>query len=251
MAAGLTEVSSLRELLRASSIVLAICPPAAARQVAEQVASLGFGGVYVDANAISSQSALGIGALIEEQGGDFVDGGIIGSPARPGGDTRLYLAGGSAATVAAIFQGSDRLTARVLEGSVGSASALKVCYAAWTKGSTALLLAVRAAAARLQVEDDLLEEWRLSQPELDGRFSGILKSTPGKAWRFVAEMEEIAEALELAGVPGGFHRAAADVYSRLTPFRGDSARPSLAELLEAVASPVASRAADEPEPLVS
>jgi 3-hydroxyisobutyrate dehydrogenase-like beta-hydroxyacid dehydrogenase len=236
-AAGLTETATRPELIGASSVVLSICPPEAALQVAGQVAADKFEGVFVDANAISAQSARQIEELIVESGARFVDGGIIGGPPAPGGDTRVYFSGTGAAAVAAMFEDSDRLTAMVLEGPVGAASALKMCYAAWTKGTTALLLAVRAAAAEMDVEHPLLREWELSQPELVGRFARIVTSTPSKAWRFVAEMEQIAESFDAVGVPGGFHRAAAEVFSRLAQFQNQKPGPFLEELLAAVQRP--------------
>ncbi|MGH7643323.1 MAG: DUF1932 domain-containing protein [Candidatus Dormibacteria bacterium] len=201
-AAGLTEVDSLALLLHASSIVFSICPPGAAPEVANQVVPAGFAGVYVEVNAISPATALAIQDRLRRRGATFVDGAIIGAPPEPGGDTSLYLSGTGAETVADLFEGSGRLRVRVLEGPVGAASALKMCYAAWSKGSTALLLAVRAAAAGLGVDEALLAEWELSQPGLGRRFSSIQNSTPRKAWRFVAEMEQIAETLEAVGVPG-------------------------------------------------
>jgi hypothetical protein len=136
--------------------------------------------------------------------------------------------------VAALFQGSNRLTATVLDAPIGAASALKMCFAAWTKGSTALLLVVRAAAVSLDVEGPLLEQWESSHPELAERFAGIGKSAPRKAWRFVAEMEQIAQSFEAAEVTGDFHGAAADVYSRLAGFRDQTPSPTMAELLSAL-----------------
>jgi 3-hydroxyisobutyrate dehydrogenase-like beta-hydroxyacid dehydrogenase len=234
-AARLTETTSLTVLLQASSVVLSICPPEAAQQVATEVASRHFQGVYVDANAVSPQSVLRMAALIEGEGADFVDGGIIGSPAEPGGDTRLYLAGVRASPVAALFQGSNRLSTTVLDAPLGAASALKVCFAAWTKGSTALLLAVRAAAVKLGVEGPLLDQWDSSHPELAERFAGTVRSSPRKAWRFVAEMDQIAQSFEAVEVTGAFHRAAADVYSRLSGFRDQMPGPDLDEVLSALA----------------
>jgi len=232
IAAGLTEAGSLPELLRASSVILSICPPEAARQVAQQVAAGNFQGVYVDANAISPQTARMIERLTRESGIEFVDAGIIGGPPGPD-EARLYLSGEGAAGIALLFAGADRLTTTVLEGPTGAASALKMCYAAWTKGSTALLLAALAAADALGVDRALREEWMVSQPELAARLKRSVNSTPRKAWRFVVEMEQIADTLEAVEVPGGFHRAAAELYSRLARFQDQTPGPSLEELLQA------------------
>jgi 3-hydroxyisobutyrate dehydrogenase-like beta-hydroxyacid dehydrogenase len=137
----------------------------------------------------------------------FVDGGIIGPPPRAAGETRLYLSGTGAEDVATLFAGSI-VDARV----VPDASALKMAYAAWSKGTAALLLAVRDVARRFGVEDALADEWRLSQPELFERLAAAERSAATKGWRWVGEMEEIADTFDAAGAPDGFHRAAAEVY---------------------------------------
>jgi hypothetical protein len=112
----------------------------------------------------------------------------------------------------------------------GSASALKICYAAYTKGLSALLLNVRALADATAVSAPLLEEWSLSQAGLAERSELAARGTAGKAWRFVDEMHEIAETFETCGLPGGFHRAAADVYQRMEPLKA-VADPSLEDVL--------------------
>src|SRR6185436_13154307 len=170
----------------------------------EDVGSLeSFGGVYVDANAVSPATATKVAEVVDE----FVDGGIVGSPPRERGTTRLYLSGERAEEIAELFAGSV-LEARV----VSNASALKMAYAAWTKGTAAMLLAIRELAFREGVEEALLAEWDLSQPELRDRFARAARSAEAKGWRWVGEMEEIAATFEAAELPGGFHRAAAEVY---------------------------------------
>ena len=106
------------------------------------------------------------------------------------GTTRLYLSGARAGEVAAVFEGTP-LDARVVEGDM-AASALKMTYAAWTKGAAALLLAIEATAASLGVAPLLHEEWELSQPDAAGRLEAALAAADAKAWRWVAEMREIA-----------------------------------------------------------
>jgi 3-hydroxyisobutyrate dehydrogenase-like beta-hydroxyacid dehydrogenase len=198
-AAGLEDVESV-EAVAQSEVVFSICPPHAALEVAR---SATFDGVYVDANAVSPATSARVAAAV----GEFVDGGIVGSPPREPGTTRLYLSGERAGTVAELFDGSA-LDARV----VSNASAVKMTYAAWTKGTAAMLLAIRELAVREGVEAALLEEWELSQPELSERFARAERSAEAKCWRWVGEMEEIAATFEAAGLPGGFHRAAAEVY---------------------------------------
>jgi 3-hydroxyisobutyrate dehydrogenase-like beta-hydroxyacid dehydrogenase len=200
-ATALRDVETLDALVAEAEVVVSVCPPHAALEVAR--ATRGFAGTYVDANAVSPMRAAEIGALHAR----FVDGGIIGPPPRAAGETRLYISGEHAAEIAGLFSGSI-VDARV----VPDASALKMTYAAWSKGTAALLLAVRDVARHFGVEDALADEWRLSQPELFDRLASAERSAAKKGWRWVGEMEEIADTFEAAGVPDGFHRAAAEVY---------------------------------------
>ena len=204
--AGLEEVGSSDEVGR-SDVVLSICPPHAALEVARSVGP--FDGLFLDANAISPASARAVAEVVRGAGGRYVDGGIVGSPPREAGTTRLYLSGDGAEEVRELFAGSV-VDARV----VPNASALKMAYAAWTKGTAAMLLAIRELARAEGVEDALLAEWDLSQPELHERYERAARSAEAKGWRWVGEMEEIAASFEADGLPGGFHRAAAEVYRR-------------------------------------
>jgi 3-hydroxyisobutyrate dehydrogenase-like beta-hydroxyacid dehydrogenase len=234
---GLTDVGTLKTAIQQSDIVFSVCPPHAAVEVAEQVAAQKFKGVYVDANAVSRATAERIGKIVTGAGASFVDGGIIGSPVKQAGTTRLYLSGARARNVAELFSKS-MLDARAIGAEPGAASALKVAYASWTKGTDALLLAIRVYAAHEGVDDALLEEWRISQPQLEKRCDRAAAVATPKGWRYVGEMEEIAEAFENAGLPGGFHKAAAELCKRLEAFkdRTDPA-PKVAEVIEMLRRP--------------
>jgi len=190
------DAGTLSELAREAAVILSICPPHAALDVARSLG--GFDGLYVDANAISPMRAREVAALHPR----FVDGGIVGGPPDEPGTT-LYLSGGDAATVAALFAGSN-LEPRI----VRDASAVKMAYAAWSKGTAAMLLAIRDVARNFGVED----EWRRATPELTDRLSAAERSAASKGWRWVGEMEEIADTFAAAGRPEGFHRAAAEIY---------------------------------------
>jgi 3-hydroxyisobutyrate dehydrogenase-like beta-hydroxyacid dehydrogenase len=113
-----------------------------------------------------------------------------------------------------------------MPGAAGAASALKMCYAAYTKGTAALLLAVRALAEAEGVTPTLLAEWDRSQPGLADRSQAAARGTGAKAWRFAGEMHEIADTFAAAGLPDGFHRAAAELYGRLAPLK-DAPAPDL------------------------
>jgi 3-hydroxyisobutyrate dehydrogenase-like beta-hydroxyacid dehydrogenase len=205
--AGLEDVGSVEELCRRSDVIISVCPPHAAAEVAE--AAQGFPGIYVDANAVSPATA----RSIEELVGRCVDGGIIGPPPAEQGTTRLYLSGREAGLVADLFA-ETTVDARVVSAEVGAASAVKMAFAGWTKGSAALLLAIRALARVEGVEETLLDEWRLSLPQLEDRSVAAARSAQKKSWRWIGEMEEIAQTFASAGLPDGFHRAAAEIYRR-------------------------------------
>jgi len=213
-AAGLTAApGGLAEVVCRSDVVMSVCPPHAAAGIAGEVAGFGFGGLYVDANAISPASAREVARIVEAGGAGYVDGGIIGTPPVAPGFIRLYLSGARVGEVARLFAGSDA-DARVIEGESCAASAVKMAYASWTKGSGALLLAARALARAEGMEEVLLAEWAISQPGLAERSARAAGSAAAKGWRWVAEMEEIAAAMGAAGQPEGFHLAAAEIYRR-------------------------------------
>ena len=223
--AKLIDAGDLAAAVRQSEVVLSVCPPHAAMEVARSVAAEKFSGIYVDANAVSRETAEEIGELVNAAGASFVDGGIIGSPVKQAGTTRLYLSGPRAADIAALFNGS-MLDARAIGSAPGAASALKVAYAAWTKCTDALVLAIRALAAHEGVDEALLEEWSISQPALAKKCERAAAVAVPKAWRYVGEMREIAEAFESAGLPTGFHEAAAEICERFVCFK-DRTEPAL------------------------
>ena len=209
--AGLSAVETLTAGLVDAELAISVCPPHAAVDLASAVLDAGFDGVYVDGNAVSPGTAEAVHRLF---GARYVDGGIIGPPAWREGVTRFYLSGERAAEVAALFAGS-LVDARAIGTAPTRASALKMSYAAFTKGSSALLLAVRALAERNGVSAELLAEWDTSQPGLRSRSEGTAKSTSLKAWRFEGEMREIAATFAQADLPSGFHEGAAELYSRM------------------------------------
>jgi 3-hydroxyisobutyrate dehydrogenase-like beta-hydroxyacid dehydrogenase len=225
-AAGLTDAGTVAGLAARAQVIISVCPPHAALDVAWAVH--GFGGLYVDANAVSPGTAREVAQLICESGGRYVDGGIIGPPPARPGSTRLYLSGRDGAEVAGLFAGTA-LEARVIGGPATAASAVKMAYAGWTKGTAALLLGLRALAREQGVEDVLLAEWAVSQPDLAARSEGAARSAAAKGWRWVAEMEEIGATMSAAGLPDGFHQAAAEIFRR-SP-RGAGTGPDVLELV--------------------
>jgi 3-hydroxyisobutyrate dehydrogenase-like beta-hydroxyacid dehydrogenase len=193
------------------------------------VARLSYHGTYVDANAISVERVQRIARRLEEGGARFVDGGIIGPPAMPRHRTWLYLAGKNAAEIAPYFSAGP-IEVEVLAGGVGRASALKMCFAAYSKGSIALACSVLAAAEQLDVLDDLKRQWSRSGPSLERLESEISGAAP-KAWRFSPEMHEIAATFQSAGLPYEFHGAAAEIFRRLEDFK-DCEKPCVKDVLD-------------------
>ncbi|MDH6622456.1 3-hydroxyisobutyrate dehydrogenase-like beta-hydroxyacid dehydrogenase [Streptomyces sp. LBL] len=234
-ALGLETARSMAELTAGCEVILSVCPPAAALDVARQVAAARFGGIYVDANAISPQHMTQISQVLRADGAVVVDGGITGPPPRRSGTTRLYLSGDDAAveTVRALFDGT-LLTPVVLPGPIGRASALKLAFAAYNKISYALA----AEAGALAADHGVLEELRdlaahllpgtpLARPEQ-------LAGAGAKAWRWEPEMREIAEAWRSSGLPGTFADAAAHTFDRWQAHKDDRNVPSdrlIADLL--------------------
>jgi 3-hydroxyisobutyrate dehydrogenase-like beta-hydroxyacid dehydrogenase len=238
---GLRDLGTIAALCAESDVVVSICPPHGAEALADAVADSGFGGLYLDANAISPARASQIGERLAGAGIAFVDGGIIGGPAWEPGRTWLYLSGPRAEDAAACFAAGP-LETRVLEGDAGAASALKMCYAAYTKGTTALLCGVIAAAEQLGVRPALERQWEQDRAGSAAQNLERARQVTAKAWRFVGEMEEIASTFRAAGLPGEFHDAAAELYTRLAGFKGGETPPVeavLAALLQGRPAPQA------------
>ena len=216
-AAGMEAVASLDEMVVRCEIIVSICPPDAALGVARQVATtaIRFGGIYLDANAISPATAEVVSSLLTADGARYLDGGVIGAPPRQGQhSTRLYLSGPDASAVAEQFS-SPELDVFALGGSHTAASALKMAYAAWTKGTAALILAVRATAEHYGVGENLAGEWARSIPALIDQSDRAAVSAMTKGWRWTGEMEEIAATFRGADIPEGFGMAAAEVFRRV------------------------------------
>ena len=230
---SLLDAHTLEGLCSTCSIIVSVSPPHAAEEVANQVIVHSFEGLYVDANAISPQRTKRIGQAIEEAGATFVDGGIIGGPAWERGRTWLHLAGRNAETVAACFSDGPFET-NVIGEDIGKASALKMCYAAYTKGTTALLCAILAASDKLGVREELQRQWSRGGAGLAEQAPERVTQSTAKAWRFVGEMEEISATFTEAGMPGGFHAAAALIYERIANFKDATSTPSLENVLAAL-----------------
>lgn len=223
--AGIGDGGDLAAVVEAADIILSILPPAEAPALARAVAACTVSAkerLFVDCNAVAPATALAIGRTVSDAGFAFVDGGIVGRPPVAPPPTRLYVSGPEAGRLA--FLEDDRLTVRDLGPEPGRASALKMCYAALTKGSWTLFAALSTAAHRLGVAETLDRELAESQAAVRERQRTVLPRLPLDAGRWIGEMEEIAATLDAAGLPDGFHRAAAEMFRLLdrTPFAAES-----------------------------
>ncbi len=225
---GLEDGGTLAAVVKASRVIVSVAPPHAAVDLARAVAALGFHGIYVDANAVAPETTRQIGGIVERGGARFVDGGIIGPATRKRGAARIYLSGPAAPDVAGLFAAGP-VDPVVMDGPAGAASAVKMAYAGWGKGSNALLAAIRAFAVAEGVDSALLAEWKISMPEMPARSERAYSDNARKAWRFVGEMEEIARAFAAAGLPTGFHEGAHDIYERLAVYKDAATPPPVEE----------------------
>ena len=228
---GLIELDSLVELCQICEIIFCICPPHAAEDVANSVIEHGFNGYYLDANAISPQRAIKIGQMMETAGISLVDGGVIGGPAWRPKETFLYLSGKDANIIADCFT-SGALETKIIGDEIGKASALKMCYAAYSKGTTALLAAILAAAESLDVRAELYQQWDMDDSNFSELTNRRVTRTTAKAWRFEGEMHEISSTFQEAGLPNGFHQAAAEVFRKMANFKDSAETPSVDNVLK-------------------
>jgi 3-hydroxyisobutyrate dehydrogenase-like beta-hydroxyacid dehydrogenase len=216
--AGFEDVPDLAQLVSTCDVLLSIVPPAVAGAVADQVAAAVTATasdlLYVDCNAIAPGTASSVSRTITDAGARFADAGIIGPPpTRPG--NRIFASGPGSTEFSKLRDFG--LDIRVLDGAVGQASGLKMCYAAMTKGVQALGAELLVAARLLGIEDTLLAE-QTESADLAGvrRFvERALPTMPPKAYRWIGEMEEIARCFEDLGLPGRLMLGAADVYTNV------------------------------------
>ena len=226
---ALQDMGTLENLCAKCDAIICVCPTHAAEEMAHQVIACGFTGLYLDANAISPRRVEQIAQVVSAEGASFVDGDIIGGPAWKPNSTWLYLSGPRAQDAADFFSAGP-LIPHVLSDTIGQASALKMCFSAYSKGMTALL----AAADALGVRDDLNRQWAQANPDFPANTAERVRGATAKAWRFSGEMEEISVTFQDAGLAGDFHTAAARIYEKLAQYKDAPQLPPLDEVLDAL-----------------
>jgi putative dehydrogenase len=211
-------VDATYDQIAAADFILSIVPPGQALSLAESLVPAMRAAtrkpVYVDCNAVSPETVLRIDRVVRESGASFVDGGIIGPPPEPDSSkTRIYLSGPQAGAVAVL--GDYGLSLPIQPGPVGAASAMKMSYAGITKGFTSLGATMMLAATRAGTADALIAEMKVSQPALLKWLTNSMPRMHSKAYRWVAEMEEIAAFVGPGQTGDGFYQAAAALYDRI------------------------------------
>jgi len=214
---GLEDVGTIEALVSEADLVLSIMPPSAATAfattAAEAMRSAGAAPLYADCNAIAPATSRNIGDIIGAAGAAYVDGGIIGPPPGRAAPPRLYVSGPE--TDQLVPLSGAELNIVSLGDEVGRASALKMCYAALTKGSMTLDTAVLLAGTQLGVYDELKAELSGSQQAAFKRMENRVPWLATDSGRWIGEMDEIATTFDGAGLPPGFHQAAADIFRLL------------------------------------
>jgi hypothetical protein len=210
--ADLVAVRTMTDLVTRCSVVVSVCPPDAALDVARSVADAGGVDMYLDANATAPATMVAIAGLL---GADHVvDGGIIGPPAWKPGTTVLHLAGSRAREAAALFEPTP-IEPRVVGTNVGQASAVKACFSMHTKALPTLWAVIAAVADHFGVRDAVRDELTRDDIDLNALLDDIAQRATSKAWRWEGEMLEAALAVAEAGLPDGMSRSAAEVYRRV------------------------------------
>jgi 3-hydroxyisobutyrate dehydrogenase-like beta-hydroxyacid dehydrogenase len=212
--AQIDDVPTYEDLLAETDMILSILVPESAldmaRLVAEALRNAQQTTIFVDCNAISPGTMKAVAEVITAAGSRCLDAGIIGSPPTRPGVTRFYASGPGVEDF--IELANCGLDIRSLGAEIGLASALKMCYAALTKGSTAIATALLVTAHTFGVYEALLAEWQLSQPDRYRTIDRQLPVMPTKAGRWISEMEEIAKTFGDLGLPSKIHQGVADVY---------------------------------------
>ena len=223
---GLRDLGSLEAVVGAADVVLSILPPEAAPGLADAVAGAmrrtDARPVYVDCNAVAPETMRGIARSIEAAGAPVLDAGIIGRAPGHGVPTRFYVSGADVSPLQALAR--EDILVKALGPEIGRASAMKMVYAANTKGTFTLQTAVLIAARQLGLDRELAEELQFSQKETYARMQAVVPRIPADAGRWIGEMEEIQKTFEAAGVTPGFHQGAAWIFRLLaqTPFASET-----------------------------
>ena len=218
--AGIQDVATMEELVEQADLIMSMtvsaAVPSLCRQVADVIRATGADTLFAECNAISPQLTREMEPIITNAGGRFVDVSIIGGPPRPGYCPHFYVSGSQAPNFAEV--GRFGLDVRLLDGEVGQASGIKMCYAAMTKGSWALYSQLLIAAELMGLTEPLLAEFQSGQSSVLERMTRTIPTVPPRARRWVSEMEEIRDTFDYLGLTPLIFQGVSDIYR----FMGDT-----------------------------
>ena len=218
--AGIQDVATMEELVEQADLIMSLtvsaAVPSLCRQVADVIRATGADTLFAECNAISPQLTREMEPIITKAGGRFVDVSIIGGPPRLGYSPHFYVSGSQAPNFAEV--GQFGLDVRLLDGEVGQASGIKMCYAAMTKGSWALYSQLLIAAELMGLTEPLLAEFQSGQSSVLERMTRTIPTVPPRARRWVSEMEEIRDTFDHLGLTPLIFQGVSDMYR----FMGDT-----------------------------
>ncbi len=212
--AGIRDVATMAELVEQSDLIMSMTVSAAVpglcRQVADAIRATGADTLFAECNAIAPQLTREMEPIITEAGGRFVDVSIIGGPPRPGYSPHFYTSGAHPAEFAQL--NDFGLEVLQLDGAVGQASGIKMCYAAMTKGSWALYSELLMAAELMGLTEPLLAEFGSGQAAVLQRMERTIPTVPPRSRRWVSEMEEIRDTFAHLGMTPHLFEGVAEMY---------------------------------------
>ena len=212
--AGIRDVATMEELVEQSDLVMSMtvsaAVPGVCRQVADAIQATGSETLFAECNAIAPQLACDLEPVITDAGGRYVDASIIGGPPRPGYSPHFYASGEHAGEFERL--NDFGITVLKLDGDVGQASGIKMCYAAMTKGSWALYTELLMAAELMGLTEPLLAEFQSGQESVLQRMERTIPTVPPRARRWVSEMEEIRDTFAHLGMTPHLFEGVAEMY---------------------------------------
>ena len=242
--AGITEVPNLNELVEQSDVLMSLTVSEAVRglcrEVADAVKATGASLLFAECNAIAPELSREMEGVLTQAGARYVDASVIGGPPKNGSSPRVYASGGNAAEFEQLRDFG--LDVRNLGPQLGRASGIKMCYAAMTKGTTALQAELLIAAEKMGLTQELMAEFSGSQPAVVKRMEGWIPGMPAKSRRWISEMEEIEATFQELGLTPNIFKGVADMYRMIgetplgdeTPEDKDAER-GLAETIRIIA----------------
>ena len=212
--AGITDVPNLNELVEQSDVLMSVtvseAVPGLCREIADAVKVTGTELLFAECNAVAPELSKAMGGVLQGAGARYVDASIIGGPPRNGSSPRIYVSGDNATEFEQLRDFG--LDVRNLGPQLGRASGIKMCYAAMTKGTTALRAELLIAAEKLGLTKELMAEFNGSQPAVVSRMEGWMPTMPAKSRRWVSEMEEIEKTFSDLGMTPNIFKGVADIY---------------------------------------